>query len=220
MATSTPVSTAMKIAVIDYDAGNIRSVQRALQAAAGPEATVEITSDASKIREAGAVVFPGQGAAGQCMTNLRTTRLGDVVAERIASGRPFMGVCVGLQLLFTHLEENDTAGLGVLEGDVRLFPARPGLKVPQIGWNAVRQVQDCPLWAGVPDEAYFYFVHSYYPDPAPTMASAVVGTTDYGFDFASAFARDNWMATQFHPEKSGKLGLQLYGNFLRFAAQF
>ncbi len=213
------ISTAMKIAVINYDAGNIRSVQRALQAVAGPAATVEITADPRKIKEAGAVFFPGQGAAGQCMNNLKSTGLAEVVAERIASGRPFMGMCVGLQLLFSHLEENDTTGLGVLEGEVSRFPNRPGLKVPQIGWNSVHQVRPAPLWEGVPDNSYFYFVHSYYPNPAPSMAEAVVGVTDYGFDFASAFARDNWMATQFHPEKSGRVGLQLYANFLKFAAQ-
>ncbi|MBN9390640.1 MAG: imidazole glycerol phosphate synthase subunit HisH [Chloroflexi bacterium] len=207
----------MKIAVIDYEAGNIRSVQRALQAAAGPEATVEVTSDPAKIRDAYAAVFPGQGAAGQCMTNLNTTHLSEIVRERINSGRPFMGVCVGLQLLFSHLEEDDTAGLGVLPGEVRRFPDRPGLKVPQIGWNEVRQTNPSPLWENVPNGSYFYFVHSYYPDPALWARDSVVGVTDYGFDFASAFTKDNWMATQFHPEKSGKLGLQLYKNFLTFA---
>ena len=210
----------MKIAVVDYDSGNIRSVQRALQVAAGPSATVEITGDARKIREAGAVVFPGQGAAGQCMNNLRSTGLGEVVAERIASGRPFMGVCMGLQLLFEYLDESNIAGLGVLAGNVPRFPARPGLKVPQIGWNSVRQIKDCPLWQDVPDNSYFYFVHSYYPNPAGSIRDSVVGLTDYGFDFACAFARDNWMATQFHPEKSGQLGLKVYANFLKFAEQF
>jgi glutamine amidotransferase len=208
----------MKIAVIDYEAGNIRSVQRALQAAAGPDACVEITADPQKIRDAFAVVFPGQGAAGQCMTNLQQTRLGEIVWERISSGRPFMGVCVGLQLLFSHLEEDDTTGLGVLAGEVRRFPDRPGLKVPQIGWNSVKQIKSSPLWEDVPDNSYFYFVHSYYADPAPKVRDSVVGLTDYGFDFASAFSKDNWMATQFHPEKSGKWGLQLYANFLKFAS--
>ena len=208
----------MKIAVIDYEAGNIRSVQRALQAVAGPDASVEVTSDPAKIRDAYAAVFPGQGAAGQCMTNLNSTHLSEVVRERINSGRPFMGVCVGLQLLFSNLEEDDTAGLDVLPGTVRRFPDRPGLKVPQIGWNVVRQAKASPLWEKVPDNSYFYFVHSYYPDPARWAVDSVVGVTDYGFDFASAFSKDNWMATQFHPEKSGKLGLQLYTNFLKFAS--
>src|SRR5689334_18978571 len=157
----------MKIAVIDYDAGNTRSVQRALQAAAGPEATVEITNDPRKIREAQAVVLPGQGAAGQCMTNLRQTHLAEAVTVRLHSGRAFMGVCVGLQLLFTHLEEDNMDGLDLLPGEVPRFPERPGLKIPQIGWNSVRQVQPSLLWGNVPDNSYFYFVHSYYPAPAP-----------------------------------------------------
>lgn len=208
----------MNIVVIDYDAGNTRSVQRALQAAAGPESVVEISPNRREIEEADAVVFPGQGAAGQCMTNLHKNKLADVVRERVASGRPFMGVCVGLQLLFEHLDEANISGLGVLGGNVPRFPDRPGLKVPQIGWNAVRQVKPSLLWENVPDNSYFYFVHSFYPAPASSEASAVAGVTDYGFEFASAFARDNWMATQFHPEKSGKLGLQIYANFLKMAA--
>jgi glutamine amidotransferase len=208
----------MNIAVVNYEAGNIRSVQRALQAVAGPQSSVEVTSNPQKIRDAYAVVFPGQGAAGQCMNNLRQTRLAETVRERISSGRPFMGVCVGLQLLFDHLEEDDTTGLEVLAGEVRRFPDRPGLKVPQIGWNSVQQIKPSPLWEGVPDNSYFYFVHSYYADPAPEIFDSVVGLTNYGFDFASAFTKDNWVATKFHPEKSGKWGLQLYANFLKFAA--
>jgi imidazole glycerol-phosphate synthase subunit HisH len=207
----------MRVIVVDYDSGNVRSVQRALQAVAGENSSVEITRDPAKIREAHAVVFPGQGAAGQCMTNLRKTRLGEAIQERLASGRAFMGVCVGLQLMFSYLEENDTTGLGILPGDVRRFPDRTGYKVPQIGWNSVRQTKDSRLWAGVPDESYFYFVHSYYTAPASAAENFVAGTTDYGFEFASAFANANWMGTQFHPEKSGKLGLRLYSNFLDFA---
>ncbi len=210
----------MKIAVIDYKAGNVRSVQRALQHVAGEKATVEISGDSQKIREADAVVFPGQGAAGQCMGNLNNTGLSEVVRERIASGKPFMGVCVGFQLLFEHLEEHDTRGLGVLAGEVRKFPAESNLKIPQIGWNEVRQVnQPSILWEGVPDNSYFYFVHSYYCDPAPSIRDKITGLTDYGVDFASAMGDGNWFATQFHPEKSGALGLKVYSNFVRFAAQ-
>ncbi len=209
----------MRIVVIDYEAGNIRSVQRALQVVAGEQASVVISGDPHQIMEAQAVVFPGQGAAGQCMANLRSKGLDETVARRIASGRPFMGVCVGLQLLFTHLEENDTDGLAILAGEVRRFPTRPGLKVPQIGWNTVRQAGPSDLWDGIPDNSYFYFVHSYYGDPLPATQPAVVGLTDYGFDFACAYQRDNLLATQFHPEKSGKLGLQVYANFLKFAAR-
>ncbi len=209
----------MKIVVIDYDSGNVRSVQKALQVVAGEGATVEITGDPQRIREAHAVVFPGQGAAGQCMNNLVENRLAEVVRERIGGGRPFMGVCVGLQLLFDHLEEDDTTGLGILAGDVPRFPVQPGLKVPQMGWNSVQQLRPSLLWENVPDNSYFYFVHSYYPNPAPAVEPAVVGLVDYGVEFACAFSQDNWMATQFHPEKSGKLGLQVYANFLKFAAQ-
>lgn len=208
----------LKVAVIDYDSGNVRSVQRALQHVAGDEAQVEITSDAAKIRAAHAVVFPGQGAAGQSMNNLRQSGLDAVVVEQIQSGKPFMGVCVGLQLLFSHLEENDTIGLGVLPGEVPRFQNTVDLKVPQIGWNQVRQVgQPSLLWEGVPDNSYFYFVHSYYA--APSSQADVIGLTDYGLDFCSAVAQANWFATQFHPEKSGTLGLQVYRNFLRFAAK-
>lgn len=209
----------MRVVVVDYDSGNVRSVQRALQAAGGPQAEVEISGDSLKIREAHAVVFPGQGAAGQCMSNLNKTRLADTIRQRVASGRPFMGVCVGLQLLFSHLEEDDTTGLDVLSGEVRRFPTRPGFKVPQIGWNSVRQVKPSLLWEGVPDNSYFYFVHSYYTEPTGKTVDSVTGLTDYGFDFACAFEHENWFGTQFHPEKSGKLGLQVYANFLKFAAQ-
>jgi glutamine amidotransferase len=218
----------LKVAVIDYDSGNVRSVQRALQHAAGTDfANVEITSDAAKIQAAQAVVFPGQGAAGQSMRNLRQSGLDQVVIEQIQSGKPFMGVCVGLQLLFTHLEENDTLGLGVVEGEVPRFrfdnsasannPTQERLKVPQIGWNRVRQVgRPSLLWEGVPNDSYFYFVHSYYA--APASDTDIIGLSDYGPDFCSAVARDNWFATQFHPEKSGSVGLRVYANFLRFAA--
>ncbi len=210
----------MKIAIIDYGAGNVRSVQRALQHVTGLEADVEITSERRKIEDAHAVVFPGQGAAGQAMGNLHQTGLAEVVRQQIGSGKPFMGVCVGMQLLFSHMEEHDTAGLDILPGEVRRFPAESGLKIPQIGWNRVQQVgEPSILWEGVPNGSYFYFVHSYYADPAPAAHDQVIGLTDYGPDFASAMAHENWFATQFHPEKSGAIGLKLYDNFVRFAAK-
>jgi glutamine amidotransferase len=208
----------IRIAVVDYGSGNVRSVQRALQHVAGPEATVEITPDRKKIEEAHAVVFPGQGAAGQCMGNLKNSGLAETVRWRLESGRPFMGVCVGFQLLFEYMEENDTAGLGVLPGEVLRFPAESGLKIPQIGWNRVRQVgESSPLWEGVPDGSYFYFVHSYYC--APASQDKVIGVTDYGLDFTSAMGDGTWFATQFHPEKSGAAGLLVYANFVRFATK-
>lgn len=214
----------MKIAIIDYNSGNVRNVQRALQRAAQlagfEDAAVDITGDANYIREAAAVVFPGQGAAGQCMGNLLSTHLDNVVKERVASGRPFLGVCVGFQLMFTHMEENDTAGLNVLPGEVRRFPESSGLKIPQIGWNRVQQIRPSPLWENVPDGSYFYFVHSYYCDPNGGVDSPyTMAITDYGVNFCSAAGQDNWFGVQFHPEKSGPVGLQLYSNFLRYAAQ-
>jgi imidazole glycerol-phosphate synthase subunit HisH len=207
----------LEIAIVDYGSGNVRSVYRALQKAAGDTATVEITNSAQKIRDAAAVVFPGQGAAGQCMGNLRASGLSDTIIERIKSGKAFMGVCVGLQLLFSHMEENDTIGLDIIEGDIPKFPSDSGLKVPEMGWNRVKQVRPSPLWENVPDESYFYFVHSYYPAPAPSAGSLIIGTTDYGIDYCSAVGKDNFFGVQFHPEKSGQIGLKVYANFLRFA---
>lgn len=207
----------MKIVVVDYNSGNVRSVQRALQKAAGGEATVEISNDRQKIKDATAVVFPGQGAAGQCMGNLRASGLIDTLFERIKSGKAFMGVCVGLQLLFSHMEENNTKGLGVIEGDVPRFPPTPDLKVPEMGWNRVKQARPSPIWEDIPDESYFYFVHSYYPAPAPSVTDLIIGTTDYGIEYCSAIGKDNLLGVQFHPEKSGHIGLKLYSNFLRFA---
>ncbi len=215
----------MKIAIIDYNAGNVRSVQRALQRAVlqvddSPNTSVEITGDPTKIREADAVVFPGQGAAGQCMGNLLQAHLDETVRERVASGKSFMGVCVGFQLLLTHLEENDTAGLDILPGESRRFAAASGLKIPQIGWNQVHQVKASPLWDGVENDSYFYFVHSYYCDPVGGAKSPLtLATTDYGLDFCSAAGQDNWFGVQFHPEKSGPVGIQVYANFLRYASQ-
>jgi imidazole glycerol-phosphate synthase subunit HisH len=164
-----------------------------------------------------AVVFPGQGAAGQCMGNLRSSGLIDTILARINSGKAFMGVCVGLQLLFAHMVENDTKGLGVIAGEVPRFPPSQDLKVPEIGWNRVKQVREAAIWADIPDESYFYFVHSYYPAPANSAANLTIGTTDYGIEYCSAIARDNLFGVQFHPEKSGAIGLKLYSNFLRFA---
>ncbi len=212
----------MKIAIIDYNSGNVRSVQRALQKAVtyiddSGKSSVDITGDPQHIREADAVVFPGQGAAGQCMGNLLAARLDNTVRERISSGKPFMGVCVGFQLLMTHLEENDTAGLDILPGESRKFPLSSGLKIPQIGWNQVQQARPSVLWEGVPDGSFFYFVHSYYCDPADN--SLTLGITDYGVNFCSAAGKGNWFGTQFHPEKSGPSGIRVYTNYLRYASQ-
>ena len=197
------------LAVVDYGAGNLRSVLRAL-ASAGAEPVVVADPDA--VLRAYALVFPGVGAAGSAMRRLREQGLDEAIREFHRSGRPVLGVCLGLQLLFEWSEEDGgTPGLGLLPGQVRRFP--DGLKVPHMGWNRVRLRQDHPLFAGIPDGTYFYFVHSYYAEPADQ--GFIVGTTDYGVEFASVVGRDNLVATQFHPEKSSRWGLAVYANFLR-----
>ncbi len=189
--------------------GNLRSVQKALQHVA-PAAEVAITSDPAAIRAADRVVFPGQGAMPDCMRCLNESGLGEAVAEA-AGARPFLGLCIGQQMLFEHSEEGDTPGLAVLPGKVRGFPRRAGFKVPHMGWNEVWQHGPHPLWKGIGDGSRFYFVHSYYCDPA--QASITAGSTRYPDAFTSAIARDNIFATQFHPEKSSVAGLQLLSNF-------
>lgn len=209
----------MLIAVLDYGMGNLRSVARALEHVA-PKVRVLITGQAGDVDAADRVVFPGQGAMPDCMRQLAASGLREAVM-RAARAKPLFGVCVGEQMLFEHSEEGDTPGLGVLPGRVLRFPAgappsggAARLKVPHMGWNRVLQVRAHPLWAGVPDRARFYFVHSYYASPA--RADLTVGETDYGLRFTSAVARDNIFATQFHPEKSAANGLRLYENFVRW----
>ncbi|HEX8966501.1 MAG TPA: imidazole glycerol phosphate synthase subunit HisH [Chloroflexota bacterium] len=203
-----------EIVVVDYDAGNLRSVQRALEAV-GLQPLV--TSDPRAIERAGALVLPGVGSAQDCMRKLATRDLVGVVRDYAASGRPFLGVCVGLQLLFDASEEGGGVEcLGILPGTVRRFPSLPGLKVPQIGWNDVRFTRAHPLLEGIPDGSYFYFVHGYYAEPSDPAIT--LGVADYGCAFAAIVARDNIVATQFHPEKSADLGLRLYANFGRMAA--
>ena len=196
------------IAIIDYGAGNLRSVQKAFECL-GHDA--RFVSDASALDGASAVVFPGQGASPQAIAALNRHRMADPVREWIAAGKPFFGVCLGLQLLLDRSEEGDTPGLGVVPGEVKRFS--PGLKVPHMGWNSVALTRPNPLFEGVPEESYFYFVHSYYA--APRDESWVAGATQYGVAFASVLARDNVVATQFHPEKSGMVGLRLYDNFVK-----
>jgi glutamine amidotransferase len=208
------------IAVIDYGMGNLRSVAKALEHVA-PSATVRITSDPAAVKAADRVVFPGQGAMPDCMRYLRESGLEDAVRAAAAS-KPLLAVCIGEQMLFEHSEEGDTAGLGLFPGAVVRFRdeamrAADGvrLKVPHMGWNRVRQVQPHPLWNGVADESWFYFVHSYYVVPQNDALSA--GISDYGGTFTCAVARDNIFATQFHPEKSAAAGLRIYENFSRWA---
>lgn len=198
-----------KIAVVDYGASNIHSVQRAVEHVGLPAV---VTSDPDVIGSAEGIILPGVGAAADTMCNLRDRGLVHVVKDSIARGTPFLGVCMGLQALFTvSLEGGEEACLDVLPGTVRRFP--PGLSIPHMGWNQVKQRRAHPIFDGIPDEANFYFVHSYYVDPADL--SVVAGTTDYGIEFPSVVVRDNVMATQFHAEKSGDHGLRLYANFGR-----
>ncbi|EKU83778.1 imidazole glycerol phosphate synthase subunit HisH [Massilia timonae] len=210
---------ANKIVVVD-GLGNLRSVAQALRAAA-PEADVLISSSAADLDRADRIVLPGQGAMRDCMRSLRESGLEDALM-RAARTRPIMGVCVGEQMLFDESEENEgTPGLGLLPGKVVRFQLDGKLqadgsrfKVPQMGWNQVRQARPHPLWEGVEDGSYFYFVHSYYA--APENRDDVIGETDYGGPFCCAVGRDNIVATQFHPEKSAAAGLRLYRNFIHW----
>ena len=207
------------IAIVDYGMGNLRSVYQALRHAA-PDAEVAIVEQPEAIRAADRVVLPGQGAMRDCMGHLGASGLQEAVMEA-ARDKPMLGVCVGEQMLFDWSQEGDTNGLGLLPGKVVRFDLEGQLqddgsrfKGPQMGWNRVRQVQRHALWDGIPDDSFFYFVHSYYvvpDDPAHTS-----GETVYGAPFASAVARDNLFATQFHPEKSADAGLRLYANFVHW----
>jgi glutamine amidotransferase len=206
----------MSIAVVDYDMGNLRSVQKALERV-GASAT--ITRDPDVIAGAAGAILPGVGAFGMCMENLRRYGLVEPVRAFVASGRPFLGICVGMQILFDESDEFGTVpGLGILPGRVRRFAADPEgrRKVPQMGWNTIDVCRRAPHLAGIPEHAYVYFVHSYYAEPAD--ASVIATTTEYGHPFASAVWRDNLFATQFHPEKSQAVGLRLLANFASLVA--
>ncbi|HUN94104.1 MAG TPA: imidazole glycerol phosphate synthase subunit HisH [Burkholderiaceae bacterium] len=205
------------ITVVDYGMGNLRSVAKALEHVA-PEATVRISSDAAEIDRSDRVVLPGQGAMPDCMRYLRESGL-EAAVRRAAASRPLLAVCIGEQMIFDRSEEGDTEGLGLFPGAVVRFrdaalalPDGGRLKVPHMGWNRVRIAGRHPLWDGIADGSYFYFVHSYYASPA--QAELTVGETDYGGAFTCAVARDNIFATQFHPEKSAATGLRMYRNFV------
>ena len=208
-----------KIVVVDYGMGNLRSVAQALRAVA-PEANVLISGEPADIDSADRIVLPGQGAMRDCMLSLRESGVLDALL-RASKTRPMMGVCVGEQMLFDRSEEADTAGLGLLPGRVVRFQLEGKLqadgsrfKVPQMGWNRVKQMRSHPVWDGIHDDSYFYFVHSYYAQPVDPLDS--IGETDYGSPFCCAVARDNIVATQFHPEKSAAAGLRLYKNFVHW----
>ncbi len=208
------------VAVVDYGMGNLRSVSQAVKhVAEGSGVDVIVTHKAKEVMAADRVVLPGQGAIRDCMRELAASGMKDAVLHA-AANKPLLGVCVGMQMLLQHSEEQDTPGLGLIPGQVRRFELAGRLqadgsrfKVPQMGWNQVFQ-QPHPLWQGVPDQSWFYFVHSFYA--APTQPEHSVGEADYGSRFTCALARDNIFATQFHPEKSADQGLALYRNFLHW----
>lgn len=211
------MASAVDIAVVDYGMGNLRSVSKALEHIA-PHLHIEVSSDPSVIALAHRVVFPGVGAMGDCMHELAQRGLNEVV-RHAAQTKPFLGICLGMQMLFEHSEEGDVAGLGILSGKVRRFadsltlaPHGGRLKVPHMGWNQVHPVLEHPLWQGIDDGARFYFVHSYYVEP--THAEQLSATTHYPFAFASAVVAGNVFAVQFHPEKSQHAGLRLLENFV------
>ncbi|WP_137937255.1 imidazole glycerol phosphate synthase subunit HisH [Chitinivorax sp. B] len=210
------------IAVIDYGMGNVRSVTKALEHVA-PEAQVLLTSDTQQIEQADKVVFPGQGAMRDCMAELTARGLRAAVSQAAAT-RPFLGICIGEQMLFEHSEEFDTPGLGILPGTVTRFPqdkmmdARGNrLKVPHMGWNEVWQNRPHPLWHGIDNGARFYFVHSYHV--TTTGTELITGESDYPYRFTCAVGRANLFATQFHPEKSHTAGLRLLSNFVAWNGQ-
>ena len=204
------------IAIVDYGMGNLRSVQKALEHVA-PTASVMVTSDPDVVRKAKRVVVPGQGAMRNCMHELESRGLREAVIDA-AAHKPFLGICIGLQMLFETSEEGDAEGLHILPGRVVHFPASAmvtsdgqKLKVPHMGWNQVYQTQAHPLWEGIPEDARFYFVHSYYVEA--TDSTSIAAQSNYPFSFTCAVAKDNIFAVQFHPEKSQHAGLTLLRNF-------
>ena len=198
-----------RIAIVNYQAGNLRSVQKALEKV-GAEAFV--TSNPDDILTADGVVFPGQGACDSSMQNLRSRQLDTTIKEAISNGKPFLGVCLGMQLVLQNSDEGDESCLGILDGSVRELPST--VKRPHMGWNQVQILNNDLLFQDIPQDSFFYFVHSFYADP---MQSEVVsGVTDYGIEFCSALSFGNVNAVQFHPEKSGLIGLKIYDNFLKY----
>ncbi len=199
------------IAIIDYGAGNLRSVTNALVKLGYQP---KVTREPEDVLNAAAVIFPGVGAAADAMQSLRDSGLDEAIQEVIREGQPLFAVCVGMQVLMSSTEEGGrNECLGIIPGTVKRLPA--GLKVPHIGWNQVKQMARHPIFEDIPDESNFYFVHSYYAEPEDTIV--VAGTTEYGITLCSVLIKDNLVATQFHPEKSGTIGLRMYDNFLKMA---
>ena len=206
----------MKLVVVDYESGNLRSVSRALESCG---VTPLVTGDPGELSDADALVLPGVGAGPAAMSALQQRGLVEPLREFAGSGRPFLGICLGLQLLLDWTDEEPGAAcLGIVEGEVKRLPDKENgtaLKIPHMGWNSVTLSGEHPAFCGIRTGSYFYFVHSYYSSPSAGMG--VVGTTQYGLRFCSAYAKDNVVATQFHPEKSGPVGLGIYRNFVAMA---
>jgi len=198
------------VVIIDYRAGNLTSVVRSLKVLG---VAAEVTQDPEVVARAARIVFPGVGAAGTAMAILQELQLDQALKGAFARGVPILGICLGAQVVLEYSDENDnTRCLGLLPGRTRALPRQPGLKIPHMGWNQVRFLRDHPVFKGLPEDAEYYFVHSYYPSPA--QKSMVLGVTEHGVTFPSVMGWRNLVATQFHPEKSGRFGLQLLENFL------
>ena len=200
----------LKPVIIDYGAGNVRSVIRAVETLGYHPI---ISNDPRTISQADSIIFPGQGACDAAMKSITRNRLSDVLYESIKKGTPYLGICLGLQLLLQTSEEGNVDCLGILQGEVKRLPS--GEKIPHMGWNDIQIHSNHPVFAGIPQNSHFYFVHSYYAKLQ--CASLSAASVHYGIEFCSALAKDNLVATQFHPEKSGDLGLKIYRNFLEFA---
>lgn len=211
-----------RIAVIDYGMGNLRSVSKALETVSGSSAEILVSANPDILLSASHILFPGVGAIRDCINELKKRGLDEVIKE-VARHKPFLGICLGMQAMLSHSEENDGIdALGIIPGEVKAFdnpvsPQGEKLKVPHMGWNQVHQTCDHPLWKNIEQDSRFYFVHGYYVNPADL--AVVAATTHYGDDFASAIYRDNVFVTQFHPEKSQRAGLQLLENFVNWDGQ-
>ena len=207
------------IAIIDYGMGNVHSVQKALNKVVDKNSKIKITNSLNDLLNCSHIVFPGQGAASECMANI-DKNLDVVEFKKIILQKPFLGICMGLQVLMTHSEENKGSNcLNILDGKVLSIKRKmnSNLKVPHMGWNKVKQEKKHPLWNNIPDESFFYFVHSYFVEPS--NKSNILSTTNYDLDFASALYKGNIAAVQFHPEKSSKMGLRLLENFINWGGE-
>ncbi len=198
------------IALVDYGAGNIHSIEKALECVG---ATVRVTNEPAVVAEAEAVVLPGVGSAGSAMAQITQHGLDDAIREATQQGKPFLGICLGMQLLAGHHAEGEVNGLGLFHGEVRRIPNGP--KIPHMGWNQVQPLhENLPIFASIPENTYFYFAHSYYVEPQSLQGVAAI--TEYGSPYCSVITTEQVWGTQFHPEKSGKLGLQLLANFVKW----